>query len=35
MGEDHVYLVGFYTISYVQVHIQGWHTWTAGKETIS
>jgi hypothetical protein len=35
MGEDHVYRVGFYTISYVRVHIQSCHTWTAGKETTS
>ncbi len=30
-----MYRVGFYTIPYVRVHIGSWHTWTAGKQTIS
>ncbi len=30
-----MYCVGFYTSSYVHVHIWSCHTWTAGKETTS
>jgi hypothetical protein len=35
MDKDHVYCIGFYTISYIRAHIRSWHTWPAGKETTS
>jgi hypothetical protein len=35
MGKDHVYHVGFYTILYIQVRIQSWHTWPSQKKTTS
>jgi hypothetical protein len=34
-AEDHVDCAGYYTISYVHVHIWSCHTCTAGKETTS
>ncbi len=34
-GKDHVYCVGFYTISYIWEHIWSRHTWPAQKETTS
>ena len=35
IGKDHVYCIGFYTISYIREHIRSWHTWPAQKETTS
>jgi hypothetical protein len=33
--EEHVYSIGFYTISYIQAHIRSWHTSPAQEETTS